>query len=34
LRAKGIVAFAATVSRDVNDNRTSRFTFVRFREYA
>jgi CRISPR-associated protein Csx16 len=38
LRAQGIVTLAATTSRDVDDNpdgsRTSRFTFVRFREYA
>jgi hypothetical protein len=38
LRAQGILALAATASRDVDDNpdgsRTSRFTSVRFREYA
>jgi CRISPR-associated protein Csx16 len=38
LRAQGIVALAASASRDTDENpdgsRTSRFIFVRFREYA
>jgi hypothetical protein len=37
LRGHGIVAFAATASRDSDENpdgsRTSRFSFLRFREY-